>query len=105
VKINGLEFSLSGMENKVQELSQSGQSPEAVAAFTLDTLAALLRRVTAAAQDQYPGLPLLCSGGVASNSRLRYVLGEFCQAFFAEPQYSTDNAMGVAILGHRLAGK
>ncbi len=103
VKVNGLDFSLSGMENKAKELFAAGESPAAVAAFTLDTLAALIRRVTVAAQDEYPGLPVLCSGGVASNSRLRYVLGEFCQALFAQPKYSTDNAMGAAILGFRLA--
>ena len=43
----------------------------------------------------------LCSGGVASNRRLRYVLTEFCQAIFAEPRYSTDNAMGTAVLTWR----
>ena len=37
------------------------------------------------AQDQYPGLPVLCSGGVASNRHLRHVLTEFCQAIFAQP--------------------
>ncbi len=44
---------------------------------------------------------MLCSGGVASNTRLRQALTERCQAVFAEPRYSTDNALGVAILAHR----
>ncbi len=102
VKLAGLEFSLSGMENKAKELHAKGEPPERIAAFTLDTVAQIVRRATVAAQDRYPGLPLLCSGGVASNSRLRYILTEFCQAIFAQSQYSTDNAMGVAILAHRL---
>ena len=102
VKVNDLEFSLSGMENKVKELWDKGEARERVAAFALDTVAQVVRQTTVEAQDCYPGLPVLCSGGVASNSRLRYVLTEFCQALFAEPQYSTDNAMGVAILAHRL---
>ncbi len=102
VKLMGLEFSLSGVENQVKALASSGAEPETVAAFALDTVAGIVRRATVAAQDAYPGLPLLCSGGVASNSRLRYVLTEFCQAHFAEPRYSTDNALGVAILAHRL---
>jgi len=104
VKVNGLDFSLSGMENKVRALAQVGGPPAAVAAFTVDTLAALLRRVTLAARDQYPGLPVLCSGGVASNTRLRCELTGSCQALFAQPQYSTDNALGAAILGRRLLG-
>lgn len=101
VKTGELQFSLSGMENKVQALAQAGEAPAEIARFVLDTLAQTVQRVTVAAQDLYPGLPVLCSGGVASNSRLRYRLTEFCQAVFAPPEYSTDNAMGTAILTYR----
>lgn len=104
-KLTGLEFSLSGVENKVKELAEGGESPQRVAAYCLDTVAQAVREATVEAQNRYPGLPLLCSGGVASNTRLRYMLTEFCQAIFAEAKYSTDNAMGVAILGCRLAHK
>ena len=41
------------------------------------------------------------SGGVASNSMLRREMQRF-GAVFAQPAYSTDNAMGVAVLAHRL---
>lgn len=104
-KLNGLEFSLSGVENKVKELADGGESPQRVAAFCLDTVSQAVLEATAEAQKRYPGLPVLCSGGVASNTRLRYVLTEFCQAIFAQPKYSTDNAMGTAILGWRMACK
>jgi len=57
-------------------------------------------QATQEARDRYPGLPVLCSGGVASNTRLRAVL---TGAVFAQPQYSTDNAMGTAILTWRAA--
>ena len=43
---------------------------------------------------------MLCSGGVASNSLIRGRM-EPLGAIFAPPQYSTDNALGVAILTHR----
>lgn len=98
VKLEELQFSLSGMENKVKAFAQAGEDLAEIACFVLDTLAQTVQRVTVAAQDLYPGLPVLCSGGVASNSRLRYRLTEFCQAVFAPPEYSTDNAMGTAIL-------
>ena len=101
-KLTGLEFSLSGVENKVKELTEKGEDPAAVAAFAVGTMAHAVLAATVAAQNRYPGLPLLCSGGVASNSHLRYVLTEHCGALFAPPRYSTDNAMGVAVLGHRL---
>ena len=51
--------------------------------------------------NQYPGLPVLCSGGVASNRQLRAAMERSCGALFAQPCYSTDNAMGVAILTRR----
>lgn len=102
VKVRGLEFSLSGIENQVKTLVEGGEAPATVAAFVVDTVAQVVHKVTLAAQQAHPGLPVLCSGGVASNSRLRQVLTRSCQAVFAQPQYSTDNAMGVAILAHRL---
>lgn len=102
VKLDGLEFSLSGMENQVRALADEGTAPAAVARFALDTVSDVVRRATEEARKRYPGLPVLCSGGVASNSRLRQVLSASCGALFAQPCYSTDNAMGVAILAHRL---
>ncbi len=101
VKTDGFSFSLSGMENKVKALAEAGEEPREIACFVLHTLSDVLRRVTAAAQNAYPGLPILCSGGVASNKRIRCVLSEFCQALFAAPDYAGDNAMGTAILTYR----
>lgn len=101
VKLQGLEFSLSGMENKVKAMLQAGEEPASIARFTLDTVADIVVRATRQAQLDYPGLPVLCSGGVASNSQLRKTMSEQCGALFAQSQYSTDNAMGVAILTHR----
>lgn len=105
VKVKEMEFSISGVENQVKALAEKGTAPAEIGAFVLNTVSDTVRRATVQAQDRYPGLPLLCSGGVASNSRLRYVLTEFCQGIFAPGQYSTDNAMGVAILSHRLMGQ
>jgi N6-L-threonylcarbamoyladenine synthase len=98
VKLNGLRFSLSGMENKVASLIEQGKDPADVARFALNTMAFAVRRTTDAAKKEYPGLPVLCSGGVASNSLLRQVMAD---AYFAQPAYSTDNAMGTAILTER----
>ena len=102
VKLNSLTFSLSGMENKVRQLHEKGASAGEVARFVLDLVADVVLRTTQAAQKEYPGLPVLCSGGVASNRRLRQVMESGCGALFSQPQYSTDNAMGVAILTQRL---
>ena len=101
VRLDGLSFSLSGMENKVKAMAQRGEAPADIARFAIETVASVVHRATVEAQRRWPGLPVLCSGGVASNRRLRYVLTEFCQAVFAQPQYATDNAMGTAVLTHR----
>ncbi len=98
VKRNGLYFSLSGMENQVARRIEQGKSPSEVASFTLETIAWTVRRVTDAALQVYPHLPVLCSGGVASNRLLRQVMPD---AIFAEPRFSTDNAMGIAVLTER----
>lgn len=101
VKQNELTFSLSGMENKVKQLAQQGETPADIARFTLDTVTDIVCRTTEEAQRRWPGLPVLCSGGVASNRRLREVMSQRCQAIFAQPKFSTDNAMGTAILTWR----
>ena len=98
VKLNGLTFSLSGMENKVKALAEQGRLPAEIARFALETAASVVRRATDAAKSRWPGLPVLCSGGVASNRLLRAAMPD---AVFAQPRYSTDNAMGAAILARR----
>ena len=100
IRLDGLTFSLSGMENQVKALAEQGESPANIARFAIATVVGVVCRVTAEAQKCYPSLPVLCSGGVASNSQLRAAL---TGAVFAQPQYSTDNAMGTAILTWRAA--
>ena len=101
VKLNRLTFSLSGMENKVKERLERGEKPAVIARFTIDTITDVLLRATREAQRRWPGLPVLCSGGVASNRQIRAALERGCGAVFAQPRYATDNALGVAILAHR----
>ena len=101
VKLDDLSFSLSGMENKINKMIESGEKSANVARFTLDTVIDIVRRTTQEAQKRWPGLPVLCSGGVASNSQMRAALEATCDAVFSLPQYATDNAMGTAILTWR----
>ena len=98
VKLNRCSFSLSGVENQVKAMAERGEAPADIARFALNTVADAVARATTAALEEHPGLNVLCSGGVASNTLLREKLKG---AVFAEPRYSTDNAMGVAILAWR----
>jgi len=101
VKENNLTFSLSGMENKVKQMLEQGIAAEQIARFALDTVISIVVRTTQEAQQRWPGLPVLCSGGVASNQQMKAEMERICGAIFAQPQYSTDNAMGTAILTWR----
>ena len=101
VKVNSLTFSLSGMENKVRQMVQRGEEPAEIAWFAQETVCRVVQACTKAAMEVYPGLPVLCSGGVASNGRLKELLRQNCGALFAQPQFSTDNAMGTAVLTWR----
>ena len=101
VKCPGLEFSLSGVQNKVEQYHRDHADPAETAAYALRCVANAVITATRNAQKQYPGLEVVFSGGVASNSMLRE-LTKPLKPVFALPQYSTDNAMGVAILAHRL---
>lgn len=98
VKCTGLEFSLSGVQNKVQQYAQTN-SPAETAAYALRCVCQAVKMATENAKKAYPGLEVVFSGGVASNRMLRTVMKD---AIFCAPAYSTDNAMGVAVLAHRL---
>ena len=100
VKCTGLEFSLSGVQNKVQQYAQSN-APAETTAYALRCVCNAVLAATKNAQKAYPGLEVVFSGGVASNSMLRQVM-EPMGAVFSQPQFSTDNAMGVAVLANRL---
>ncbi len=100
VKCDALEFSLSGVQNKVQQYA-SANSAEETAAYALRCVSHAVFTATKNALKMYPGLEVVFSGGVASNSMLREQM-KTLNAVFCPPQYSTDNAMGVAVLAHRL---
>lgn len=99
VKCADSAFSLSGVQNKVQQYSQKHSNAE-TAAYALRCISNAVYRATEQALEQYPGLPVVFSGGVSSNSILRNTVAPL-SPIFAPVEFSTDNAMGVAILAHR----
>ncbi len=102
VKCEDSFFSLSGVQNKVQEFHQKNSAPAETAAYALRCVAGAVFQATEQALVQYPGLEVVFAGGVASNTMLRTVM-QSLYPVFAQPKYSTDNAMGVAVLAHRIA--
>lgn len=97
VKVQDMQFSLSGMQNQVEQKLKSGMPPQEAAAFTLMNCVTAVKKATNQAKEFYGDLPVVFSGGVASNSLLRKVM-EPVGGIFGSPAYSTDNAMGIAVL-------
>ena len=100
VKTREFTFSFSGVQNKVQQYA-ANHSKEDTAYYALASVAWGVAAVTKAAMVAYPDCRVVFSGGVASNTLLRREL-QTVDPIFCPPQYSTDNAMGVAVLAHRL---
>ena len=101
VRCTDMQFSLSGVQNKVEQFHAKKHDPAETAGYALRCVIQAVFAATEQALCAYPGLPVVFSGGVASNSMLRERMQPF-KPVFSEPQYSTDNAMGVAVLAHRM---
>ena len=97
VKVKNMRFSLSGMQNKVQAFYQGGASKEETAAYALAICTGAVKKATQQAREAYGDAPVVFTGGVSSNSHLREVM-EPLGGIFGPARYSTDNAMGVAVL-------
>lgn len=96
--MKGCDCCLSGLENQCQKMLANGEKPADVAQFCMSGVLAALIGMADALQAAYPHLPMLFSGGVASNKMLRSTLTERYGAYFAEPEFSADNAAGIAVL-------
>ena len=98
--VKGANCSLSGAESAAQRLLHT--VPDAELAYGVyDCLARTLSKMFRSAADAYGDLPILVCGGVASSNLLRTLLKKRCsqRLSFGEPAYSSDNAVGVALLG------
>ncbi len=103
--VQGMNCSLSGLQNQCERLLQEGRSPEYVCKYCLLCVAETLRRMCAAAQGQYPGLPVVFAGGVMSSDLVRqYITHRIPQAHFVPGKFASDNAIGVSILAAKEVG-
>ena len=91
-------FSLSGVENKCKKMFDDGKKPEDIAFYCINYIRSALDDTVKDIIKTYGNFPLVFSGGVMSNSIIRNDFMSRYDAYFAEPQYSSDNACGVAIL-------
>ncbi|HOA85140.1 MAG: peptidase M22 [Clostridiales bacterium] len=101
VSVHGLECNLSGLENLAAGLYSASQNKNLTAAYVINFISVTLCELTSNLRAEYPGLPVLYAGGVMSNSIIKSALSRFDNVYFATPEFSADNAAGIALLCRR----
>ncbi len=96
--VRGFDCNLSGLENKAESLISVGETAERIAAYTIEFVKNTIFEMTSNVLSAYPSLPVVYAGGVMSNRILQEYLSQHFDAYFAAPEYSCDNAAGIAIL-------
>ena len=96
--------SLSGIENIARKIYEKTNDEKQVAAFVFDFIGRTITEMTKQILEKYGNMPVIYAGGVMSNKLMRKNLSSSFEAYFAEPEFSADNAAGVALLT-RLAAK
>lgn len=106
VSMDGLCCHLSGAEAQLTRLIAEGEARENVAAEVYGALCRTVLRLLQAAADRTGVRDALIAGGVASSSLLRRLLTERnekrragLRLYFGRPEFSGDNAVGVALIG------
>lgn len=104
VCVRDARCSLSGVENMALKLYSESGDARAVAAFVFDFIGRTLEKVCADVIEKYGEMPVIFAGGVMSNRLMRERLASRFDAYFAEGEFSADNAAGIALLARRKFG-
>lgn len=104
VSVAGTTCHLSGLENLSANLWKETSDRALVSAFVMHFIAETLRRMTEGVDRRMPGVPIVYAGGVMSNRAIREVLSRRAGSRFAEPEFSADNAAGIALLARDAFG-
>ncbi|MBO4321738.1 MAG: peptidase M22 [Clostridia bacterium] len=98
VSVRGLSCNLSGLENLASAMKDGGADRGEVSLFIFDFLGRTLMRLALNARERFGDLPVVFAGGVMSNSVIKGMLSKLPGVYFADPVYSADNAVGIALL-------
>ena len=99
VCVNDLNCNLSGLENMAVALFEKTQDKALVSAFALDFLSTVICKLTQNVRKIYGDVKVIFSGGVMSNKIIQNnIAKKFENVYFAQPEFSSDNASGIAIL-------
>lgn len=98
--MKGSDCSLSGVENKVKTMLEKGESKQDISKFVFTCISSTIERMTELLLEQYGDLPLVFAGGVMSNTLIKNNIKNKFSAYFAKPEFSCDNAAGIAIYAY-----
>ncbi len=100
IKINLKENDccLSGLENKCKKMLDDGILHEDVARYCLEFIGETIKCMTQKAIENFGDLPIVYAGGVMSNKHIKKMIEDCFDSYFAKPEFSCDNAVGVAIV-------
>lgn len=90
--------SLSGLQNKCEKMKKDGESDSDICRFCIEYIAEALSGMTEYALSKYGERTIIFSGGVMSNSIIRDRFSNKFDCIFAKPEFSCDNAAGIAYL-------
>lgn len=100
LSMNGMDCSLSGIENRAKMLISLNESPENISKFVLTFICDTIDKMTERILEKYGNLPIVYAGGVMSNSLINKRISAKYNADFAQPEFSCDNASGIAIYAY-----
>lgn len=89
---------MSGVQNICEKMFSMGVPKEEISAYLLKFIEETLYKMTLKIFDKYGEMPVMFAGGVMSNSIINKNLTRKLGAFFAKPEFSTDNSAGIAVL-------
>ncbi len=98
IKLKDGSCCLSGVENKCKAMLQNGESHEDICRYCIDYIMTALIKMTEYQLEKLGDMPILFSGGVMSSKVISEHLTEKFSAYFAKPEFSCDNAAGIAYL-------
>lgn len=102
LSVQGAYMNFSGVETKVSRMTQTDNDKNAIALSVLENVRDMLTIAIGNAIKMTNIHKVLVVGGVASNFIIRKGLEKNLDArvCFAKPEYSTDNAVGIAYLAY-----
>ena len=105
VSVKGMTCNLSGLENLAAKLYRESGDAALTSAYCFDFIADTLEKITLNMREIYGNVHVVFAGGVMSNSRIAAQLKKLGNVSFSAPEFSADNAAGIALLAMRKNNK